>query len=216
MYQITCLYRVLCTPCSEKSKLKMHFLTLLALASTSLAVPSSKPQIPPNPTGVQTITTANNITIRYKEPGKEGICETTPGVKSYSGYVDLSPDSHTFFWFFEARHDPQNAPITLWLNGGPGSDSLIGLFDELGPCHINSSYQSNINPHSFNEVSNMLFLSQPLGVGFSYSDAELGSLNPATDIYEPPSFDGVQGRYPTMNPKKTGMLPLSCSEDYAD
>ncbi|GAB1207761.1 hypothetical protein APSETT445_006491 [Aspergillus pseudonomiae] len=88
-------------------------------------------QLPKNPTGVKTLTTANNVTIRYKEPGKEGVCETTPGVKSYSGYVDTSPESHTFFWFFEARHNPETAPITLWLNGGPGSDSLIGLFEGL-------------------------------------------------------------------------------------
>lgn len=40
-------------------------------------------------------------------------------------------NSHTFFWFFEARHNPQDAPITLWLNGGPGSDSMIGLFQGM-------------------------------------------------------------------------------------
>lgn len=34
-------------------------------------------------------TAPNNVTIRYKNPG---ICETTPGVESYSGYVDLTPD----------------------------------------------------------------------------------------------------------------------------
>jgi carboxypeptidase C (cathepsin A) len=84
---------------------------------------------PANATGVQTLVTPQNITLRYKEPGKEGVCETTPGVKSYSGYIDLDADHHTFFWFFEARHDPANAPVTLWLNGGPGSDSLIGLFE---------------------------------------------------------------------------------------
>lgn len=93
----------------------------------------SQPELPKEPTGVKTISTANNVTIRYKEPGKEGVCETTPGVKSYSGYVDTAPDSHTFFWFFEARRDPENAPITLWLNGGPGSDSLIGLFEGRSP-----------------------------------------------------------------------------------
>ena len=69
--------------------------------------------------------TPYNLSIRYKEPL---ICETTPGVKSYSGYVDTRDGSHTFFWFFEAREKPETAPITIWLNGGPGSDSLVGLF----------------------------------------------------------------------------------------
>lgn len=113
--------------------------TWAATTTTTLAKPQGKGQqqggVPKPAAGVQTITTANNVTIRYKEPGKEGVCETTPGVKSYSGYVDLSPTSHTFFYFFEARHDPQNAPITLWLNGGPGSDSLVGLFEGSHPTH---------------------------------------------------------------------------------
>jgi carboxypeptidase C (cathepsin A) len=69
-----------------------------------------------------------NVTIRYKSPS---ICETTEGVRSYSGYVDLDAESHIFFWFFEARQNTDKAPITMWLNGGPGSDSLIGLFQGL-------------------------------------------------------------------------------------
>ena len=85
-------------------------------------------QLPPEANGLNTILSPSGVQIRYKEPGKAGVCETTPGVKSYSGYIDLAPDAHTFFWFFEARHKPAEAPITLWLNGGPGSDSLIGLF----------------------------------------------------------------------------------------
>lgn len=150
-----------------------HWIPLLP-AVVALAVPSDdsleaffRRQLPQHPTDVKTIKTANNVTIRYKEPGKEGVCETTPGVNSYAGYVDLSPTEHTFFWFFEARHDPENAPITLWLNGGPGSDSLIGLFEELGPCGVNKNNESYINKNSWNEVSNMLFLSQPLGVGMN-------------------------------------------------
>lgn len=112
--------------------------TLLPLLGATIAAPEgrsswTKRQLPNAPTGVQKIVTPNNVTIRYKEPGKEGICETTPGVRSYSGYVDTAPDAHTFFYFFEARHDPANAPITLWLNGGPGSDSLIGLYEGLSP-----------------------------------------------------------------------------------
>jgi len=85
-------------------------------------------QFPANATGVTTITAPSGAQIRYKQPGKDGVCETTPGVNSYSGYIDLDANTHMFFWFFEARHNPADAPLTLWLNGGPGSDSLIGLF----------------------------------------------------------------------------------------
>ncbi|BCS03841.1 S10 family peptidase [Aspergillus luchuensis] len=178
---------------------------LLALAALSYATPENKwsstmrRQLPKAPTGVKSIKTPNNVTIRYKEPGTEGVCETTPGVKSYSGYVDLSPESHTFFWYFESRRDPENDPVTLWLNGGPGSDSLIGLFEELGPCHITPEYESIVNQYSWNEVTNLLFLSQPLGVGFSYSETEAGSLNPITGVTENASFAGVQGRYPVID-----------------
>jgi hypothetical protein len=37
-------------------------------------------QLPAEPTGVQTIVSPNGANITYKEPGKEGVCETTPGV----------------------------------------------------------------------------------------------------------------------------------------
>ena len=113
-----------------------QFPSFITLATSVLSLPlivNSLPalegrQVPANATGVTTITAPSGAQIRYKEPGKAGVCETTPGVNSYSGYIDLAPDAHTFFWFFEARSNPADAPLTLWLNGGPGSDSLIGLF----------------------------------------------------------------------------------------
>jgi hypothetical protein len=37
-------------------------------------------QLPADPVGVKTLVTPNGVNITYKEPGKEGICETTPGV----------------------------------------------------------------------------------------------------------------------------------------
>lgn len=45
--------------------------------------------LPANATDVQTLVTPQNVTIRYKNPGAAGVCETTPGVNSYSGYIDL-------------------------------------------------------------------------------------------------------------------------------
>lgn len=227
-------------------------LSLLPLATASWAA-VGKRQLPKDPTGVHTITTANNVTIRYKEPGKEGICETTPGVKSYSGYVDLSPTSHTFFWFFEARNDPQNAPITLWLNGGPGSDSLIGLFEgascpnlhlitlPIVTCYfvvqswalvrsilhwrtISTRIRGTKCPTCCSCRSLLVLVGLVLeraiaarrityqchDIGFSYSDTEEGSINPLTGVVEDPTYQGVKGRYPTINATLIGefRLPL--------
>ena len=98
-----------------------------------------------------------------------------------AGYIYLPPGSlgdvdenqtypiNTFFWFFEARKDPQNAPLSIWLNGGPGSSSLLGLLAENGPCYVN--YDSNstyLNEWSWNNEVNMLYIDQPVQVGLSY------------------------------------------------
>jgi carboxypeptidase C (cathepsin A) len=77
------------------------------------------------------------------------LCETTPGVKSYAGYVHLPAGAledlgvrnqtyeiNTFFWFFESRKDPENAPLSIWMNGGPGSSSMLGETPAVAPQFI--------------------------------------------------------------------------------
>jgi carboxypeptidase C (cathepsin A) len=59
------------------------------------------------------------IPVRYKQV-PVGICEEDPRVKSFAGYSDVAPDQHIFWWFFEARTEPEKAPLTVWINGGPG------------------------------------------------------------------------------------------------
>ncbi|CAE6459558.1 unnamed protein product [Rhizoctonia solani] len=112
--------------------------------------------------------------LRYKE--NTGVCETTPGVYQASGYADLTSRQSMWFWFFEARKNPDTAPFSIWLNGGPGSSSMIGLFQEMGPCRINEDETTvSRNPYSWNEYSNMLFIDQPIGAGYSHGDMLVGT-----------------------------------------
>jgi hypothetical protein len=114
---------------------------------------------------------------------------------------------HVFYWFFESRNSPSKDPFTLWLNGGPGSDSLIGLFEENGPCMIDDNLTAVYNPYSWNNVSNMLYISQPVGVGFSYQNQSVGSFNPLSEDFHYNSSDWpATGRWPLSEPLNTGTI----------
>ncbi|PMD30346.1 alpha/beta-hydrolase [Hyaloscypha variabilis F] len=106
-----------------------------------------------------------------------GICETTPGVAQHSGYLNVGGKENLFFWFFEARHNATAAPLAAWFNGGPGCSSMVGLFQENGPCNFanNNATVPTLNPYSFNEYANMLYIDQPIATGFSYGDDNVNS-----------------------------------------
>ncbi|KAF4616139.1 hypothetical protein D9613_011461 [Agrocybe pediades] len=108
--------------------------------------------------------------IRVK---KSHFCD--PTVNVYTGYLDVDAGAkHMFFYFFESRRDPAKDDVMMWINGGPGCSSSMGLLMELGPCNIDmknvSSNGTLWNPYSWNSEANIFFLDQPVGVGFSYAD----------------------------------------------
>ncbi|KAI4123043.1 MAG: hypothetical protein LQ347_006298 [Umbilicaria vellea] len=123
-----------------------------------------------------------NLRTKKIDPGVLGV---DPGVKQYSGYLDDEEnDKHLFYWFFESRSDPKTDPVVLWLNGGPGCSSLTGLFLELGPSSIDENLNMVYNPYSWNSNASVIFLDQPVNVGFSYSGSSVSNTVAAgKDVY---------------------------------
>ena len=70
--------------------------------------------------------------------------------------------------FFDSLRDPASDPVILWLNGGPGCSSLIGMVYENGPFVFETNTTKlKLNPHSWNQQANLLYIESPGGVGFS-------------------------------------------------
>ncbi|CAI7585587.1 unnamed protein product [Penicillium manginii] len=125
---------------------------------------------------------AYDLRVKKVDPSVLGV---DPDVKQYSGYLDDNEnDKHLFYWFFESRNDPENDPVVLWLNGGPGCSSLTGLFMELGPSSINAEIKTVYNDYSWNSNASVIFLDQPVNVGYSYSGSAVSSTVAAgKDVY---------------------------------
>ena len=96
-----------------------------------------------------------------------------PEFNQFSGYINL-PDTEKYihYWLVESEMDVELAPLVFWTNGGPGCSGLIGFMTEQGPFRPNIDGNLEKNPYAWNKIANMVFLEQPVGVGFSYSNNE--------------------------------------------
>lgn len=93
-----------------------------------------------------------------------------PGNEQWkTGFVSIdSFNDDIFYWMFQSRQDTYATdPLVLWLTGGPGCASEVALFYENGPYAFNEDGSLKVNPNSWNSISNLLFVDQPIGTGFS-------------------------------------------------
>ena len=127
----------------------------------SINFPGEASPSPPNPI------------LIYSEFAVEGT--SVPNVhfdigESYAGLLPNGPhgNSSLYFWFFPSSNPDASDEITVWLNGGPGCSSLLGFLQENGPISWQSGTYAPIpNPYSWTNLTNMVWIDQPAGTGFS-------------------------------------------------
>lgn len=99
-----------------------------------------------------------------------------PDVEQWSGYFDVPKTAtaavkHYFYWAFGPRDKNVSAPVILWMTGGPGCSSSLALLAENGPCHMNETTgELYRNEFGWNAHAYLIYIDQPAGVGFSYTD----------------------------------------------
>lgn len=106
-----------------------------------------------------------------------------PGVeklrnKHFAGFaeVNATTDRQLFYWFVEAAsgNKPGVTPNIIWMNGGPGASSIMGLLVEnIGPLTMSpADGKLKENPDAWSNDYNVMIIDNPVGSGFSYTGKE--------------------------------------------
>jgi carboxypeptidase C (cathepsin A) len=80
--------------------------------------------------------------------------------QAYSGMLKIA-NASMHYVFVTSQQNKSTDPVVLWLNGGPGCSSMLGLISENGPFSIpdgSNNFTQSENPWSWNRVANVLYL----------------------------------------------------------
>jgi hypothetical protein len=96
--------------------------------------------------------------------------------KFFSGYLSIPTHKNIHYLYAESQNDPVNDPLVFFISGGPVCSGLVAFFTEMGPWKpVRNGDVWSIdlvpNPYSWNKMANVVFVEQPVGVGFSYSES---------------------------------------------
>ncbi|XP_038715013.1 serine carboxypeptidase 3-like [Tripterygium wilfordii] len=126
---------------------------------------------------IQTDSSVVNVSRLVEQKFKFPSLPSSPNVEylgSFAGYYPLpnTNGARMFYFFFESRNKKSEDPVVIWLSGGPGSSCSVTLFYESGPFRITDEVSLVWNDYGWDKVSNILYIDQPIGTGFSYTTSE--------------------------------------------
>lgn len=105
------------------------------------------------------------------------------GIESHSGFITVKEkyNNNLFFWFFPAEKPLAETPWIIWLQGGPGISSMLGLFNIIGPIRIEDGQVKKRDLTWASDYS-LVFVDNPVGAGYSFTDDEQGYPDNEDDI----------------------------------
>ncbi|KAK1321362.1 Serine carboxypeptidase-like [Acorus calamus] len=121
--------------------------------------------------------------------GDSGSDASVEELGHHAGYYRLEHThaARLFYFFFESRGKSSD-PVVLWLTGGPGCSSELAVFYENGPFSIADNLSLVWNNYGWDKASNLIYVDQPTGTGFSYSkdvrDLRFGEKGVSDDLYD--------------------------------
>ncbi|XP_050563983.1 venom serine carboxypeptidase-like [Spodoptera frugiperda] len=110
-----------------------------------------------------------------------------PDMDSYAGYLTVNKkyNANLWFWYFPVSgKSVEETPWIIWLQGGPGASSLYGLFTEIGPFFVSTDNNLEEIRYSWGKNHSLLFIDNPVGTGFSFTDDDRGYATNQTTIGE--------------------------------
>jgi vitellogenic carboxypeptidase-like protein len=97
-----------------------------------------------------------------------------PGPTMHAGFLttDKNCGSNMFMWVSPALNGDANAPVLLWLQGGPGGPSTFGMVEEVGPVISQPGAKWKPFTNSWNSKYTILAIDNPVGTGYSFTSSE--------------------------------------------
>jgi len=106
---------------------------------------------------------------------------------SEKGYISVFEDERAlFYWAWESEFrlpENEDPPLMIWISGpdGYGVSSIRDLFFSNGPYKIiefpgpygTDTLKMSLNPYKLNTLTNMVWIDQPAGGGYSYSNTSI-------------------------------------------
>ncbi|KAK4408475.1 Serine carboxypeptidase-like 48 [Sesamum angolense] len=96
-----------------------------------------------------------------------------------------------YFRLPHTRSARSTDPVVVWLTGGPGCSGSVALFYENGPFHLADNLSLIWNDFGWDKVSNLIYVDQPIGTGFSYTSYR-GDIRKSTEAASVDFYDFLQ------------------------